>query len=605
MDLVSKKDFAEATRLHGLGGDLLSRLLMQFLRLNKINKVYGSLYDKSGIDFIDSVIEELGLKFEVSDEDLARIPLEGAFVTISNHPFGGIDGIILIKLLSKIRPDYRVMAGFMLSKVDPIKNFFLPVNPFETRNKSGSSYSGIKSSFTHLNEGKPLGIFPSGEVSTYYSENNQICDQQWQNPVLKFIKKSEVPVVPIYFTGSNSWLFHVLGRIHPLLSSAKLPSEILNKKNKLIKIRIGTPISIKEQNEFKDISQYGRYLRARTYALGTPLEVRKFFRRSLKRPKKVEDIIAAVPQEIIIAEIAKISKEYELFKSKNYRVLCAPAIEMPYVLQEIGRLREITFREVGEGTNRSNDLDEFDLYYHQLVIWDDTAQKIVGAYRVGKGNEIFHSYGIKGFYIQSLFRIKRDMYPIMQECVELGRSFVVKEYQRKPLSLFLLWKGILYFLLKHPELRYLVGPVSISNEFSKFSQSLIVDFIKKNHFNHEMAKYIFPRKDFYVQAAMKVDKEIILDSRDISRIDRVIKDVEKSIRIPVLLKKYLSLNAEIIGFNIDPKFNNALDGLIMLDIYNVPENVIQSLSKEINDNSFLDRFTKEESSSESIKHNGK
>jgi putative hemolysin len=593
MNLINKEDIANAARLHGFGGELLSRLLMQFLRLNKINKVYGSLYEKEGIEFIDAVINELGIKFEVSQEDLNRIPKDKPFITVSNHPFGGIDGIILIKLLSEIRPDYKVMANFHLSKVDPINNFFLPVNPFEKRGNTESSYSGIRTSFTHLKEGYPLGIFPSGEVSTYYSDNNQICDKQWQNSVLKFIKKAEVPVVPIYFTGSNSWLFHLLGRIHPMLRSAKLPSELLNKKNKLIKIRIGNPIVVKEQSEFPDVSQYGRYLRARTYALGTPLEVRKFFKRSLKRPKKVEEIVDPFPKEKIVEEITKISKTYELFRSKSYQVLCAPSFEMPYVLQEIGRLREITFREVGEGTNRSNDLDEFDLYYHQLVIWDTEAQKIVGAYRVGKGNEIFQLYGIKGFYIQSLFRIKRDFYPIMQESIELGRSFIVKEYQKKPLSLFLLWKGILYFLLKHPELRYLIGPVSISNEFSKFSKSLMVDFIKQNHYDDEFAKLIYPRKDFFVQAEMNVDKQIFLNggNADIGRIDRVIKDVEQSISMPVLLKKYLGLNAKIIGFNIDPKFNDALDGLIILDIYEVPRNVIESLVKEINDEKLLERFT--------------
>lgn len=590
--LISAEDLADAIHLHGMSGNVLSRLLMQILGLNKINKVYNQLNEKSGLEFIDALLDHMQLQHIVDEADLERIPKTGPFIVVSNHPFGGIDGILLIKLFSRIRPDFRVMANFLLSKIEPIKDCFLPVNPFENRKNASSSYSGIKNSFVHLENGASLGIFPAGEVSTFYSDNNQICDKQWQDSIIKFIKKAEVPVIPVYFKGSNSWLFHLLGRIHPTLRTAKLPSELLNKKNKKIRIRIGSPIPVKEQKKFTDISKYGRYLRARSYALGTPLEVRKLFSRSIRRPKKVEEIIDPISQELLLSEMNAVKKSHLLFTSKNYSVICAPSFEMPYILQEIGRLRETTFRDVGEGTNHSTDLDEFDLYYNQLVIWDDEAYKIVGAYRVGLGKEILEQYGIKGFYTQSLFKIRKDFYPVLNESMELGRSFIVKDYQRKPLSLFLLWKGILYFLLKHPEYRYLIGPVSISNEFSKFSKSLIVDFIKKNYYDEEFAKYIFPRKEFYFPAELNVDKDIFLETAetDISKIDKVIKDVEQKISMPVLLKKYLSLNAKIIGFNIDPHFNDALDGLIILDIYNIPINVIESLSKEINDESILDRF---------------
>jgi putative hemolysin len=250
MSLISKEEFANAARLNGFAGNLVARFLMQILGLSKINDTYQRFKDKKGIEFVDALIETLELRFEISDEDLKKIPREGSFVTVSNHPYGGIDGILLIKLLANIRPDYKVMANYMLSKIEPMADHFFSVNPFENKASGRNSFSGIKQSLSYLESGKPLGIFPAGEVSTYYPQNSQIADKQWSDSVLKLIKKANVPVIPIYFVGSNSWLFHILGRIHPILRTAKLPSELLNKKGKNIVIRIGNPISVKEQSNF-------------------------------------------------------------------------------------------------------------------------------------------------------------------------------------------------------------------------------------------------------------------------------------------------------------------------------------------------------------------
>jgi len=405
------------------------------------------------------------------------------------------------------------------------------------------------------------------------------------------IKKANVPVVPIYFQGKNSRFFQLLGRIHPKLQTLKLPSEFFKQRKRVIHIRIGSPITSKEQFEFSDIARYGRYLRTKTYALGTSLEVNKFFSVKRGRLKREEPIAAPVPVQKIEAEIARVIGRFSLFKIQNYNVICVPSVEIPNIMNEIGRLREITFREVGEGTNRSMDIDEYDLYYHQLFIWDDEERKIVGAYRVGKGKEIMDIYGIKGFYIQSLFRMHRRMYPILTQALELGRSFIIPEYQRKPMPLFLLWKGILYFLIKNPEYRYLVGPVSISNRFSNFSKELIIKFITEYYYNDKIARYIRPRKKFIV-SLHHLDTDILIESAsDLIKFDRIIKDIETAQNnMPVLLKKYLKQNGQIVGFNIDPKFNNALDGLLILDLFDVPPNTIAALSKEVNDEGLLERF---------------
>lgn len=444
-----------------------------------------------------------------------------------------------------------------------------------------------------MSEGKPLGLFPAGEVSAYQAESNNIEDKEWGTSVLKMIRKANVPVIPIYFKGSNSLLFHLLGLIHPMLRTVKLPSELLNKKNRIVKLRIGNPISVETQNSFADIIQYGKFLRAKTYLLGSSLEVKKFFLKSQKAEPKAEPVISEVDVAVLKKEVQNIAEDYLLFNMKNYSVYCAPSIKIPNILNEIGRLREVTFRAVGEGTNRSIDLDEYDLYYYHLFIWDNDTDKIVGAYRVGKGKEVIDRYGLKGFYIHSLFKIRKAMLPILYESIELGRSFIIEDYQRKPLPLFLLWKGILYFLIKNPEYRYLIGPVTISGKYTDVSKELIMKFIIQNHYNNELARYVSSRCKYRVETK-DPDVDVMLEAsqNNLALLDKMIGDIEPSSdKLPILLKKYISLNAKIIGFNIDPKFNMCLDGLLILDLFDVPMNTIESLSKEINDETILNRFT--------------
>ncbi len=591
MKLIETEEFVKAARLGRIGGASAARILMTALRISKINKLYEEINHLRGMDFVDALIDRLHLEFEVNEEELKKIPKEGAFITVSNHPFGGIDGMLLVKIIEKYRPDVKVMSNFILNKLEPVSEYMLPVNPFERRKDAASSLGGVKAALEQLSSGGVLGIFPAGEVSSYNEDNYGISDREWQYPAMKMIKKANVPVVPVYFQGSNSKLFHLLGLIHPSLRTVRLPAEVFNKKHKKIRIRVGTPISVKEQDAFSDVSTYGRYLRARTYALGSVLEVKKFFRPRISRSHKSEPIAAAVGQDLITFEVEKIREEYTLFSSDQFDVFCTPSIEIPHIMNELGRLREITFRGVGEGTNRSMDLDEYDLYYNQLFVWDRTAQKIVGAYRVGKGKEILRRYGIKGFYLQSLFRMSRRFMPVLRQSLELGRSFVVKEYQRRPMPLFLLWKGILYFMLKHTEYRYLIGPVSISNNFSQFSRGLIMQYIKEHYYDKKLARYVRPRIRYNVPG-YNVDEEIILESAgDLNAFDRFIKEVEPNdYTMPILLKRYLKLNGKIIGFNLDPKFNDALDGLLVLDLYDVPMDTIASLSKEIDDDSLLERF---------------
>jgi len=588
MELLNPKDlFKDRTALLA-SGDYFAKFLMYILRFNKLNKLYSQIAEKKGVDFIDELIKSLEFNIEFDENQLSKIPKKGPFIIVSNHPLGGFDGLLLIKYISMVRKDVKVLANFLLKKIEPVSEFFLSENPIR---EDDSLVEDSNEATEHLENGGGLCLFPAIDL-TKKDTFDGVTDRMWQFPIVKFIKNANVPVVPVLFQGSNSRLLHLVAKIHPSLKNARMPSEILSKRHKNIKLRIGSPIIEEEQNRFGDVYQFGRYLRAKTYSMASDIEVRRFFNYTLKPSSKPQPIMEPVPKDKILKEIQSIKSDGMLFKLKNYVAYCAPASDIPNILNEIGRLREITFREVGEGTNRSIDIDEFDLYYNQLIIWDEEEERIVGAYRLGKGKEIMSQYGKRGFYLNTLFRMDEKFKPVLEESLELGRSFVIKEYQRKPMPLFLLWKGILYFLLKNPEYRYLIGPVSISNNYSTVSKDLIIRFIMRNHLNWQLAQHIKPRNSYKFKSD-NTDLNLLMENmdHDINRLDKTIGDLDElNPGLPVLLKKYIKLNAKIIAFNVDPKFNNCLDGLIMLDVYDVPKNTIESLSKEANDGSIFDRF---------------
>jgi putative hemolysin len=583
MKIITTQEFAKATKIDKLGVPGLAALLMEMMKLNDINKVFSQNVHFSGLEFVDKILETIGVSIDFDEDDLKNIPKTGGFIAIANHPYGGIEGLALVKLLCTVRPEAKVMVNFILKKIPNLSEFFVAVNPFENVQHS-SSISGLKATFDLLQSGTPIGIFPAGEVSTFSLDKQEITDRLWHPVVGKLIARSKVPVVPIYFHGNNGVLFNILSFIHPTLRTAKLPSEFLNKQGLKIKVRIGKPINIEEISYKNNTNKLLDFLRARTYALGTGLdEERKLFNpiNLFKIKKKPEQIIEETDRNKIVAEVDRL-ESFRVWSEKKYEVYITPTTHIPNILREIGRLREITFREVGEGTNKKIDLDNYDIYYSHLFIWDKDLQNIVGAYRIGKGDEILDTMGRRGFYLSELFKIKEPFYPILRKGIELGRSWIRKEYQQKPLPLFLLWKGILKYLLDNPQYRYMFGPVSISNNYSKFSKSLIVNYITKNHFDYELAHLIKPKNKFKADLSA-IDKDLLVETSDsLKDLDSLISDIENShIKIPVLLRQYMNLNAKIICFNIDPKFSDCLDGFLLVDTQNIPAEMLERIGKNL------------------------
>ncbi len=586
MSLVNSKEIAKVIKLDKLGwvGTVFGWLLLKALRISKLNRIYERHKHKEDIAFLDGILGDFRIDFEIPKDDLARIPKEGAFITVSNHPLGGIDGILLLKLLVEKRPDYKIIANFLLHRIVPLKKYVMPVNPFEDHKDAKSSITGIKNALLHLSKGYPLGIFPAGEVSTF-KDGKLVVDKPWEDGAIKIIKKANVPVIPIYFHAKNSNLFYFLSRLNPTFRTAKLPSELLTQKNRVIKVRIGKPIDVEEQNDFKSLEDFHQYLRKKTYMLANPFEKNNSYNntRSFLFSKSVQKIIEPVSPELMKEELKVLDKNDSLiFTSKSYRIYLADSKFIPNTLREIGRLREITFRDVGEGTNKALDLDRFDNFYKHLFLWDDNENQLVGAYRMGFGKDIFLKHGIEGFYVNELFKIEPELFDMMENTFEMGRAFIVKSYQKKPMPLFLLWKGIVHVTLRYPNYKYLMGGVSISNQFSNFSKSLMIEFMKSHYYDPFVAQYVSPKKEYKV-TLKDADKDFVFDKTkaDLKKFDKVIDEIEPgNLRLPVLLKKYIKQNAHLVGFNVDPKFNNAVDGLLYIRIADLPESTVKPVMEE-------------------------
>ncbi|MHC5353336.1 GNAT family N-acyltransferase [Myroides sp. LJL115] len=589
MGLVTAKEVAKAINLdkYGFLGTLSGWMLMKALKISTLNKIYDRNKHLDNLEFLNAILEEFQIEFEIDPEELKRLPKKGPYITISNHPLGGIDGILLLKLMLEHDPEFKIVANFLLHRIEPLKPYIMPVNPFESNKDLKSSVIGLKDTLRHLSDGKPLGIFPAGEVSTY-KDDELIVDKPWEEGAIKLIKKANVPVIPIYFHAQNSKLFYFLSQINPTLRTAKLPSELLTQKNRVIKIRIGRPISVEEQNEHYDLKDYGNFLRFKTYLLSNAykgddkkwIKVPSF---SFKLPKTIKDIAEPSSSDLILQEVNSLREgNSRLLESKNYEVFLCKADKIPTIMREIGRLREITFRQVGEGTNNSLDLDSYDNYYHHMFLWDTQHKQICGAYRMGLGAEIYKKYGINGFYLNELFRFESELYPMLSESIEMGRAFIIKEYQQKPMPLFLLWKGIVHTTLRYPEHKYLIGGVSISNQFSDFSKSLMIEFMRSHYFDPYIAQYVTPKMAYKVNLKDN-EKDLIFNETesDLNKFDKIIEDIEPGkLRVPVLIKKYIKQNAKVIAFNVDPLFNNAIDGLMYIKISDLPDSTVKPVMEE-------------------------
>ena len=575
--VVTRSDLKKALGLKGFFGTCVAGMAYGYLRLGKINHLFDAAADYQGREFADHLLENMNIRIEVSPEQLENIPKEGGFVMVSNHPFGGIEGVMLLSAIAKVRPDFKLMANFILSHIPNLKECFFSVNPFEKNPEWKSSVGGIKGAVQHIAAGNGLGVFPAGEVSRYHGHDFPE-DLPWSNSIARIIKSAGVPVIPVFWDGRNSKWFYTVDKIHSMLGTGRLTKELINKHDKCFNLQIGKPISPAEIETYEKPADLAAYLRSRSYALEANVKNEK--------PAVVNEKWAPVEpprdRQLLIQELETIRENGLLFSAATYDCYLADYKEIPNLMHELARLREEAFRFIGEGTGKSLDTDEFDCHYKHLILWDNKKQQVAGAYRLGLGNEIMKEKGIRGFYISTLFGFDPAFGETLEKTIELGRSFVTVDYQREVLPLVLLLRGLAAVVIKHPEIEHFIGPVSISSWYPKFYQSMIVRYTEKHPVNPELANMAKPTTPFH-EDFLKVDADVLMkeNMESIDKFDKFMFRLSNGeYRLPTLFKKYLKLNAKFLCFNVDPDFNDTLDALLFLTFTDFPENEVMPLFRD-------------------------
>jgi len=511
--------------------------------------------------FTGDMLRHLDISYKVDDGDIARIPKTGACVVVANHPFGLLEGFILVTLLEKIRPDYKIVANTLLASTPALHQRVIFVNPFEEANAHENGKS-LRASIECLRNGGLLVMFPAGEVAHFNWSERAVADPKWNTSAARLARKIGCPTLPLFFKGTNSIPFHMLGTLHPRLRTLNLARELVKKRKRVIHVRVGTPVPASVLNSYPDAESATGYLRARTYLLhnrsATPVTL----------PKPAPLHAPSVPREAAAAaEVAALGPNHLLASNEDFKVFLAGASEIPQILQEIGRSREETYREIGEGTGNSVDLDEFDSYYQHMFLWSNRDQRVAGAYRLVTTPQVLATRGIKGLYTSTLFHYDQNFFNHIGPGIELGRSFIRREYQKHYAPLLLLWKGIAAVAQRHPDCPVLFGAVSISSDYQSLSRTLIVNFLN-GHIAENMAGWIKPRRGFRgAKFLPKHVQDLTHLLMNVEELSSSIQDLERDGKgLPVLIRQYLKIGGKLLGFNVDPNFSNALDALVMADL---------------------------------------
>ncbi|SFE83075.1 lysophospholipid acyltransferase family protein [Nitrosomonas sp. Nm166] len=542
-----------------------SSLLKKLLHQEEINSFIETHRHLEGLEFNDAVLEHFNFTFQVSSKDRARIPDQRRVLIVANHPLGSLDGLALLKLISEIRSDVKIVATTMLNCIDPLQSLLLSV---DNLSKSANHRGSMNQIIEALEADQAVILFPTGEVSRISPMG--IRDGKWKTGFLSLAKKTKTPIVPVYIGGKNSTLFYGLSSIYKPLGTMMLINEMFNKKGSEILFRIGKPIPW-ESIAAMDLSKkaVAKLMRKQVYLLGKKKKKELF--------KPIENIIHPVRTQSIRKEMKASQLIGKTQDGKH--IYLFDYLPNSSVMREIGRLRELSFRQVQEGTGNALDIDSYDRYYRHLILWDEDELEIIGSYRIGEASRILKEYGETGLYTNSLFTFNKTFMPYLEHAIELGRSFIQPRYQGKR-SLDYLWYGIGAYLYQHPEVRYLFGPVSLSTSWPEPAQKVIASFYTTLFGNdRSIAK---PRMPFnFDQIKDFVPFRHVTDEVEYKKAFSIFKEKmdDLNVKVPVLYKQYVELcqpgGCEFFGFNVDPKFSNCIDGLILVHINTIKEKKYQ------------------------------
>lgn len=535
----------------------LFKIAQKLVHEDKINDFLNIHSHLKGFEFVEAVLDYFKFDFSYSSKDIENIPSSGRVVIISNHPLGALDALCLLKLIGSVRKDVRIVANDFLAGIDSLNSLFIKIDNFKTK----QSKENIKKIYTALDNEEAVIIFPAGEVSRVSPTG--IKDGKWQKGFLKFAQRTKSPILPILVDAKNSKTFYTVSILNKTFSTILLSDEMFKQRDKNVSIKVGKLIANENildstSDKLNLIDQYKKHL------YGLKKGKKQYFetintiahsenRQSLKKELKNSQLIGQTGD----------GKKIYLFDYADNSA----------VMNEIGRLREVSFRKVNEGVNKKRDLDQYDQYYKHIVLWDDEDLEIVGAYRIGEGESINATYGKYGFYSNTLFRFKKPFIKYLDNSIELGRSFVQPKYWGTR-ALDYLWYGIGAYLKHNPQVKYMFGPVSLSGHYPQYAKELIVDFYS-NYFGSE---------ESMVEAQMEFEFEtsdIALDNpfsyKDYKEDFKLLKNKLKSmdLTIPTLYKQYSELcedgGIKFYDFNVDPDFSNCIDSFIVVEIAKIKQ----------------------------------
>jgi len=530
---------------------LLAKPLLTALRLlfhEKEIRQFGANYPHvKGFDFVEQVLDYFDFSYRLRDRERHYIPPRGRVVIVANHPIGSLDGLALLKLVREIRPDVKVVANDLLMAITPLRNLLLPVD-----NMGGNTpRQNLRALGEFLESEGALIIFPSGEVSRLGPKG--IRDGRWHTGFLRVAASARAPILPVFVDGRNSTFFYALSFLARPLSTLWLVREMFKQAKRCVDVRIGLPVS------------FQAYQRIEL----PPREKAKLFRRHLYRVGG--DRPGLFPRE---AAIAHPENRHQLRSEVHGCTLLGTTADDKQiylyrhggdsaVMREVGRLRELAFRAVAEGSGQRRDLDGFDPHYEHLLLWDEGEWEIAGAYRVcpaGTGLSL---------YSRTLFDFTAGMNPYLTQGLELGRSFVQPGYWGKR-SLDYLWRGIGAYLNQHPHYRYLFGPVSLSGAYPRDALELLVHFYER-HFP-AWQQLAVPRNPFLIPAERRAELDARYPGTSYREEFQRLKSElgERKLGIPTLYKQYGELcdvgGVQFAAFNIDPNFGHCVDGLVVVDL---------------------------------------
>ena len=547
----------------------IEKMLSRALGITEIEEIYTAL-SKTDDDrsIIDRLLDFLRVTYTASNIDLLRVPRSGRAILTANHPFGILEGAVLANMLRRIRPDVRFLANGILTVIPELRDLIIPVDPISGR----GNLRGLRRSLEHLEQDGMFVVFPAGEVSHFHWQDRGVSDPEWNPAVARIAQMAGAPVVPAYVAGANGLLFQLAGLMHPRLRTVLLGRELLNKRGHCVDVRIGAPIPPDRLEAIRETRKQAEYLRWRTYLLAhrEPFKAHTALRPAEQVTTGVP-IASALPADQIAGEIAALPAECLLNRSGDLEVYLAGAAGIPHVLHELGRLREITFRAAGEGTGTALDRDAFDEHYLHLFVWNARKQELVGAYRLAQTDMV------RDLYTATLFRYDQRFLEKLGPALELGRSFIRQEYQKGFAPLLLLWKGIGTFLARNPRYKTLFGPVSISNQYEAVSRELMVTFLEKYASIRDWTGLVRNRNRFRGALLKGAHRPVFPDAGfGVEELSEVVGEIEgERTGVPVLLRQYLKLGGKLLGFNVDPKFANALDGLILVDLTKAPPKLLE------------------------------